>query len=258
MTTRTREYYHARLSPARGTAISLAVFCAFVTAGGVVATPLAGLAAAELTSASAVVLAVIVMLGQRDWRDGLFLHRAQPRAWLAASLLGLSMWLVNRRITMFIAQHVALPTDHPALDAVVLAPPLVTALVCVAVLPAVCEELWFRGFWLRNCVSRWPRLVAVVFVSVGFSAFHVSWAQASATLVLGILLGLLTLQSKSVGPAMWAHMLNNTMVILASRHELPWISNSVANHPTLSTGIACGVALCGIVLMAWPRSAANA
>ncbi len=258
MTARTAKHYHADLSPARGTAISLAAFCAFVTVGSVVATPLAGLAAAELASAMVVVLAVVMILGSRSWRDGLFLHRASPRAWLAASLIGLSMWLVNLRLTMFVAHQIALPTDNPALDAVALDPPLVASLVCVALLPAICEELWFRGFWLRFCVSRWPRFVSVLVVSVGFAAFHVSWAQLIATFVLGIVFGFLTLQSNSVGPAIWAHLLNNTIAILVSRHQLSWIATCYANHPTLSTSVAGLTALAGIALIAWPRSAATA
>ena len=258
MTARTAKHYHAHLSPARGTAISLGAFCAFVTAGSVVALPVAGLAAAELASALVVVLAVMVILGKQQWRDGLFLHRASPRAWLAASLLGLSMWLVNLRLTMFMARQVALPTDNPAMNAVALDPPLLWSLLCVALLPAVCEELWFRGLWLRFCVSRWPRLVSVLVVSVAFSAFHLSWAQSIATLVLGMLFGFLTLQSNSVGPAIWAHLLNNTIAILVSRQQLPWLAQNCAKHPTLSISVAAGTALLGVTLIAWPRSAAAA
>ena len=265
MTARTLKHYHAQLSPARGTVISLAAFCAFVTVGSVVATPLAGLAAAEVAGALVVVLASIVILGPRDWRAGLFLHRAKPWAWLAASVLGLTMWLINIRLTMFMAHQVALPTDNPALNAVALEPSMLASLVGVAVLPAICEELWFRGCWLRCCVSRWPRVVAVLVVSVGFSAFHVSWAQSISTLVLGIILGFLTLQSTSVGPAIWAHLLNNTIAILVSRKQLPWITYHCAKYPTLSTTIAAGAALLGIALiagrgqrLAWPRSAGTA
>lgn len=262
MTARTTKHYHAQLSPARGTAISLAAFCGFVTAGSVVATPLAGLAAAEVAGALVVVLASIAILGSRGWRGGLFLHRAKPWAWLAASVLGLSMWLINIRLTMFMAHQVALPTDNPALNAVALEPPILASLLGVAMLPAICEELWFRGFWLRCCVSRWPRVVAVLVVSVGFSAFHVSWAQSISTLLLGIIFGFLTLQSNSVGPAILAHLLNNIIAILVSRQQLPWLTYNCAKYPTLSTSIAAGAALIGIVLIvrggkrwAWPRSA---
>ena len=258
MTARTAKHYHAQLSPARGTAISLAAFCAFVTVGSVVATPLAGLAAAEIAGMLVVLLAAIVTLGPRHWRDGLFLHRPRARDVVAATAIGLSMWLINYQLTMFMAHEVGLPTDNPALNAVVIDPPLLPSLLCVALLPAICEELWFRGFWLRHCVSRWPGLVSVVVVSVGFAAFHVSWAQSVSTLVLGMVLGFVTLQSNSIAPAMWAHLLNNIIGILLSRHELPWLSHYCASHPILRAGFAGTTALFGIVLVAWPRSAAPA
>ncbi len=222
------------------------------------ATPLAGLAAAEIAGMLVVLLAAIVTLGPRHWRDGLFLHRPRARDVVAATAIGLSMWLINYQLTMFMAHEVGLPTDNPALNAVVIDPPLLPSLLCVALLPAICEELWFRGFWLRHCVSRWPGLVSVVVVSVGFAAFHVSWAQSVSTLVLGMVLGFVTLQSNSIAPAMWAHLLNNIIGILLSRHELPWLSHYCASHPILRAGFAGTTALFGIVLVAWPRSAAPA
>ena len=187
--------------------LSLGAFCAFVTAGSLVGSPVSGLVAAEVAAAIVVVVAAL-RINQEPWRDALQLQRPALRYWIAAVLIGASMWLINVRITLALAEHVSLPLENPAMNAVALDPPWLTSLLCVGVVPAICEELWFRGFWLRSLAQRWPQPLAIIVISVAFSAFHLSWAQSVSTLLLSIVLARVTLRSRSILPAMCAHFLN--------------------------------------------------
>ncbi len=79
----------------------------------------------------------------------------------------------------------------------------------IAVVPAVCEEILFRGYVLRSFQESWGYIVAIIVSGIIFGAFHLQLAHLLPLAAIGILLGYLTWASESIIPAMAAHFLNN-------------------------------------------------
>jgi sodium transport system permease protein len=89
----------------------------------------------------------------------------------------------------------------------------------LAVMPAVCEELLFRGWVLSAFAGERPAIrraaAAVVVQAAAFAAFHLLPERMPQTFVLGIVLGWMTLATRSILPAMLAHAAHNaTPVVL--------------------------------------------
>ncbi len=80
--------------------------------------------------------------------------------------------------------------------------------------PAV-EEIFFRGFLLgglRGRIGYWPSLL----VSSGiFALFHIEPGLYVPTFLLGLAFGWVYLKTRSIWPAIFAHTLHNTLVIIA-------------------------------------------
>ena len=89
---------------------------------------------------------------------------------------------------------------------------LVFAIV-LGVLPAVFEELFFRGL-LLNCCKNCNIIVAVTVNAVCFALYHCSLTQFLYQLIYGASLCLLAVKSKSVLPCILAHFINNFSIIL--------------------------------------------
>ena len=89
-----------------------------------------------------------------------------------------------------------------------------TMVMVVAVAPAVCEELFFRGFLLGTFRGKWSKPVALVLVSVLFGLYHMSLPKFFTTGLLGAANGFALLMSGSIYPAMAMHFLNNTISVL--------------------------------------------
>ncbi|MCH7657074.1 MAG: CPBP family intramembrane metalloprotease [Bacteroidetes bacterium] len=88
-------------------------------------------------------------------------------------------------------------------------------LLMIAILPAVGEELLFRGIlqrflieWLRN------RHVGVLIASILFSALHLQFFGFFPRLLLGILFGYLFLWSKNLWLPILAHFVNNGVAVI--------------------------------------------
>jgi membrane protease YdiL (CAAX protease family) len=90
------------------------------------------------------------------------------------------------------------------------------AITVFALLPALSQELFFRGFVQTRLSLRWGPLAGVI-VSAGLGAlFHPDPLGASLALLMGLALGALVERAGSVWPAVVAHLLANIVWVLGS------------------------------------------
>lgn len=84
--------------------------------------------------------------------------------------------------------------------------------IVLAVLPAIAEELFFRGIIL-NSLSGAKQVYAVLISALCFALYHGSVAQLVYQFIYGVALGFLFVTAKSIVPCMVAHFVNNFAVI---------------------------------------------
>lgn len=87
-------------------------------------------------------------------------------------------------------------------------------LMVFAVTPAICEELAFRGFILSGMARGGRLAIAIGISSLMFGIIHMIPQQAFNAALLGLVLGLLAIYSRSLFPAMAFHFLNNAIATL--------------------------------------------
>jgi membrane protease YdiL (CAAX protease family) len=90
-----------------------------------------------------------------------------------------------------------------------------------ALLPAVCEELAFRGVLVQGLKRRLPPLALCLVGGCLFGLFHFAYFRLVPTAVLGMLLTAIALLTRSTVPGMIVHAGNNTLALLAADRELP-------------------------------------
>lgn len=93
---------------------------------------------------------------------------------------------------------------------------LVLSLVVVALLPALFEEMLFRGA-LQNLLVRWFKhpVAAILLTSVVFSAVHGSYLGFMSRVALGAVLGFMYYRTGNLWVSILAHAFNNGMAVLA-------------------------------------------
>jgi len=88
------------------------------------------------------------------------------------------------------------------------------ALFHVAMVPAICEEILYRGFalnLLRRTKAAWT---AILITGIIFGFYHLRLSQVIPLAMIGIFLGWITVKSGSLIPAMVAHFVNNAFSVL--------------------------------------------
>src|SRR6056297_2511350 len=81
-------------------------------------------------------------------------------------------------------------------------------------LPAICEEVLFRGYLQSRLTRRCGGAAGVLIASVIFALFHLDLIHMAAVFPIGLWMGWITLRSGSLLPAMLAHFLNNVLSVL--------------------------------------------
>ena len=96
---------------------------------------------------------------------------------------------------------------------------LLINLLLIAFIPAIGEELLFRGV-LQQLLARWTGKMhlAIFLAAFLFSAIHLQFFGFFPRLILGILLGYLFFWSKNLWLPILAHFTNNTLAIIFSYH----------------------------------------
>jgi sodium transport system permease protein len=92
-----------------------------------------------------------------------------------------------------------------------------TLIFVIAVVPAVCEELAFRGFILsgfRHVGHKWR---AIVYSAIFFSLAHGILQQSIIACLLGVIIAYLAVQSGSLLPGIVFHAIHNSLVVVDSR-----------------------------------------
>jgi sodium transport system permease protein len=95
-------------------------------------------------------------------------------------------------------------------------PGLGVDLLVFALLPAICEELAFRGFILSGLEHQRRTHSAILLSALMFGFLHVLlslFQQLFNATLLGIVLGLLAVRSRSLLPGILFHFLNNALAM---------------------------------------------
>lgn len=79
----------------------------------------------------------------------------------------------------------------------------------IAVVPAICEEIMFRGYLMRTFQKSWGVWAAILISGLLFGMYHIQLTNLIPLAAIGILLAFLTWVSESLYPAIVAHFINN-------------------------------------------------
>ena len=140
------------------------------------------------------------------------------------------------------------------------APNVFAILAVFALAPAIFEELAFRGFILSGAQSLRNKWQAILVTSVLFGIAHGVLQQSLITSVVGVVMAIIAVQTKSIFPCMLFHLVHNSMTVLLSSAKTSVVESTALNLFLTSTdsgvyqySVLPGVCmtLFGVALLVW-------
>ncbi len=205
-------------------------------------------------------------LGRNRFRTTYRFLRPAPITILGAALIGLGAWAIaHEAFVLADAMGIGgldeerIKQTLGRLDAFTKSPPLLLV-ACLALTPAIIEELCFRGFLFSSLSKVLSPARVIVVTSIIFGLFHVLTGNALLierfvpTTLLGLLLGWIAYRTGSVIPGMVMHFVHNALLeLVAHYHErLKFLGDTVRNDNHLPTSwlvLATSIALIGIAII---------
>jgi membrane protease YdiL (CAAX protease family) len=123
---------------------------------------------------------------------------------------------------------------------------LVAALGSIALMPGVCEEIFFRGYVQTRLVARWGRWPGIVVSALAFGVIHLDPMQGLFAFVSGLYLGWMAETFGGVRPGVVAHAANNAIFVLSAAY-LPDLEGGPSQLAVLGVGLAAAAASVAIL-----------
>lgn len=92
--------------------------------------------------------------------------------------------------------------------------PIYINLLIIAVLPAICEEIMFRGYLYSACSEKGHFSRGIVISSIMFGIMHLYLIKIIPTAMLGLAFSYIVYKSGSIFIAMLLHFINNSLAVL--------------------------------------------
>jgi sodium transport system permease protein len=86
------------------------------------------------------------------------------------------------------------------------------AFAVIALLPAICEEVTFRGMILSGLLTRSKPSVAITITAALFAVFHLSIHRFFPVFLVGLAASFVVWRSGSIFPGMLLHLINNGLI----------------------------------------------
>lgn len=187
-----------------------------------------------------------------------------PAAMLLAAALHPLVVVLSKGIQMLYPIGESTQQQLAQLSLLLADAPLWGLLLLLAVTPAICEELAFRGFILSGLRHAGRRRSAIVISSIFFGVTHGILQQSLSACAVGVILGYLAVQAGSILPCMLFHVTHNGLTILSSQitpgmlEDRPWLSwmfQSLGDGEHIyTTPVVAAGGLLSLLILMWFRT----
>ena len=151
---------------------------------------------------------------------------------LGAGAICLTMVISNLLSMLFPGDSQGLTEEYmQMLDGISFVP----ALILIALTPAVCEELMYRGYMFTAFKQKMSLSKVILIVSLLFAASHMSLIKIIPTCLLGMVLAYVVEKSGSIVTSSLIHFMNNglAVVVLYYGDKIPFLSEEQYTMPIM-------------------------
>lgn len=100
----------------------------------------------------------------------------------------------------------------------------VASIFSLALVPAICEELLFRGF-IQKSLQKYGRTFSIVLTTLMFAIFHMSFDQLAYPILFGLLLSVIMDKENNILYCILAHATNNLLSIISAYLNINFVFN---------------------------------
>ena len=200
---------------------------------------------------------IMVLILKKNFRSVFLLNTTESHKYY---WIGLGLWLIALIASGIYTSYAIefLPEETEMLDAfnyIFENVSLTNQILMIAVLPAIVEELLFRGLFLSSFLKHTKPSIAIIATSFMFAAMHFSLLKLFTTFILGCTFGYVAYKSKSILPAIFLHFVNNGFSVLVVNYlsDFELVNPLIFHHSHITVLFSGLVLIIAAIIMTHKR-----
>ena len=159
---------------------------------------------------------IYVIYTKKSIRKTYSFNGFRPLKFLGALIFFIGVFLAENIFTslMYELFPEQLDSMNQGMTATLMGDNFLVSILIIALAPAICEEMMFRGFIFSGFRSRYKIVASVIMVSLIFGIYHTSLIRLVPTAMLGAGFAVIVYYTGSIFPSMVMHFLNNSMAVI--------------------------------------------
>lgn len=151
-----------------------------------------------------------------DMKKALFFKKPKFIYIISAVIIGLGNILINMVLTSVFSLFMNDSTDemNQSMQLITDGRPFIQLLFAIGILPAVCEEILFRGYLYSSIKNKMKPFMAMIVVSLTFGIYHMNLIQSAVTAIIGIILVYSVYKTECIFVSMIIHAMNNSFSVI--------------------------------------------
>ena len=153
-----------------------------------------------------------------DFRQLFRFNKAGMPQFTGGVLMGAGAYMFATLISAVLSPVFAKSVENTqGLDELVNSSPLPLLILIASLMPAIGEELMFRGFTMGTLGARYRAVHSIIITAVLFAAYHLSVIRFFALLPLSLALTYAAYKTDSIYVSMLMHLVNNSFSIIQAK-----------------------------------------
>ena len=187
----------------------------FLMYGGIIVVPLFGEIGSLLAGLFIALIGVLFTFFTKTKASEVFPFKLPPvRQFFGSCFMYFSLMMVNASVSMITSKLFDPEIRNAEIDSMILKMSPFGAIMIVAVLPALCEEFFCRGFLVRCFNSIKNKKILVLLVGIIFGVMHLDPYSFFPTALMGAFLCFIAIKTESLLIPIFLHFANNALSVV--------------------------------------------
>jgi membrane protease YdiL (CAAX protease family) len=163
---------------------------------------------------------IVLLIGfkktKRTFNEVFKFNTVSPFLWISTTIFAIGLHIVLSELNNVL--NLILPTSKMLTDVIntiAAEPILIVSIIVMGIIPAITEELFFRGLIFDGLNRNYSQRKAIIISSLLFGIIHLNPWQFLTAFIIGLFLAVICIHTKSIALCIYIHLLNNTLSTIA-------------------------------------------
>jgi len=167
---------------------------------------------------------IVILIGfkktKRKFNDVFKFNKVPAFLWIAITIFMTGFVIITSEMDNLVNFILPMPESfRNVFETIMAKQAFIIALITIGLIPAIMEELFFRGLILDGLKNNYSKRKAIIISALLFGLIHLNPWQFYGGFIIGIISAWICIETNSILPSMFIHLFNNALYTITVRYR---------------------------------------